>query len=307
MNNRLMVWGFGNDFKMLLPFFSMELKKEHISILGITGNNCPDDELPFRFIPKDDIGNSFDYIVIASSRYFWDIYDEILELGRDESHIIDGRIFASKNFDFLEYQNDHRLQERVFDNCFSDNTYVNRVRKYNGKNIEIILGRKSYVASSVFDNGGANIFSKINIGHYTSVAWDVCWDLGLNLDHDYHRVSNYGMTHLNTEGNLSLEQKSTQNTITIGSDVWIGKDVKIKSGVCIGDGAVVAAHSNVVSNIPPYAIYGGNPAKLIKYRFDEKTIQAFEKIHWWEWPEEKIHEAVGIFERPNEFIRRYLK
>ena len=60
----------------------------------------------------------------------------------------------------------------------------------------------------------------------------------------------------------------------IGDDVWIGMDATILSGVTIGQGAVIAAGSVVVKDIPPYAIVGGNPAKVIKYRFDEKTINS---------------------------------
>lgn len=68
---------------------------------------------------------------------------------------------------------------------------------------------------------------------------------------------------------------------TIGSDVWIGNDVIIKGGVNIGDGAVIGMGAVVTKDVPPYAIVGGVPAKIIKYRFDESTIDQMLKIKWW--------------------------
>jgi acetyltransferase-like isoleucine patch superfamily enzyme len=77
---------------------------------------------------------------------------------------------------------------------------------------------------------------------------------------------------------------TTKGDVTIGNDVWIGQHVTILSGVTIGDGAVIGAHSVVGKSIPPYAIAVGNPARVIRYRFDEKTIEMLLKIQWWNWP-----------------------
>lgn len=74
----------------------------------------------------------------------------------------------------------------------------------------------------------------------------------------------------------------------IGNDVWIGEGCKIKSGVKIGDGAIIGMGSVVTKNIEPYSIYAGCPAKKIRCRFDEKTIELLKKIRWWEWSENKI-------------------
>jgi|LauGreDrversion4_2_1035121.scaffolds.fasta_scaffold12789_2 acetyltransferase-like isoleucine patch superfamily enzyme len=74
----------------------------------------------------------------------------------------------------------------------------------------------------------------------------------------------------------------------IGNDVWISNDCTIFSGVTIGDGAVIAGQSVVTKSVPPYAIVGGNPAKIIRYRFDEKTIQDFLRLKWWDLPDSVI-------------------
>lgn len=74
----------------------------------------------------------------------------------------------------------------------------------------------------------------------------------------------------------------------IGNDVWIGNSATIMPGIHVGDGAIIASNAVVTKNVEPYSIVGGNPAKLIRYRFDEKTIQALIKLQWWNWDFEKI-------------------
>ena len=76
--------------------------------------------------------------------------------------------------------------------------------------------------------------------------------------------------------------------IIIGHDVWIGHGVKILGGVKIGNGAVIGTGAIVAKNIPPYAIAVGNPARVIKYRFDEETIKKLLAVKWWNWDLKKL-------------------
>jgi virginiamycin A acetyltransferase len=80
------------------------------------------------------------------------------------------------------------------------------------------------------------------------------------------------------------------------------------SGCKIGDGSVLATNSHVVNNVPPYSIYGGNPAKLIKYRFDEDTIEKLMLIKWWNWDLEKIKQNLYLLNNNNinKFIELHL-
>lgn len=79
-----------------------------------------------------------------------------------------------------------------------------------------------------------------------------------------------------------------KGNIIIGNDVWIGYRAAIMPGVTIGDGAIVGAFSVVTRDVPPYSIVGGNPAQLIRNRFDDATIAELLKTAWWNWPIEKI-------------------
>jgi virginiamycin A acetyltransferase len=74
----------------------------------------------------------------------------------------------------------------------------------------------------------------------------------------------------------------------VGNDVWIGYESIIMPGVTIGDGAIIAAKSVVVNDVPPYSIVGGNPAKIIKQRFTAETIKTLQEIAWWNWDINKI-------------------
>ncbi len=74
----------------------------------------------------------------------------------------------------------------------------------------------------------------------------------------------------------------------VGNDVWIGYDATIMPGVKIGHGAIIASKSVVTKDVPDYAVVGGNPAQIIKYRFDENTIEKLLEIAWWDWNAEKI-------------------
>jgi acetyltransferase-like isoleucine patch superfamily enzyme len=95
--------------------------------------------------------------------------------------------------------------------------------------------------------------------------------------------------------------------INIGNDVFIGANVTILDGVNIGDGVIVGANSLVNIDIPPYAIVGGSPAKIIKYRFDQEKIDKLLKIKWWDWPDEKIQNIEKSFFDIDKFLSENLK
>lgn len=89
---------------------------------------------------------------------------------------------------------------------------------------------------------------------------------------------------------------------SIGNDVWIGEGAYIKAGVTIGHGAVVGMGSVVTRDVEPYAIVAGNPAKLIRMRFDKRVIEALLKMAWWDMPETELSRVAKYFDRPEDLL-----
>jgi len=105
----------------------------------------------------------------------------------------------------------------------------------------------------------------------------------------YHTGIIFGKTFAAKEAFETFER------VTIGNDVWIGSNVYIKNGISIGDGSIIAAGAVVIKDVPPYAIVGGVPAKIIRYRFSENIIKELLVIKWWNWSDEKLHENQHYF------------
>lgn len=84
--------------------------------------------------------------------------------------------------------------------------------------------------------------------------------------------------------------------IKIGNDVWIGYEAVVLAGVTVGDGAIIGARAVVTKDVLPYTIVGGSPAKPIRKRFSQETIDALSEIRWWDWPKEKIAENIGAIQ-----------
>lgn len=90
--------------------------------------------------------------------------------------------------------------------------------------------------------------------------------------------------------------------LIIGNDVWIGDGVVFKGGITIGDGAIIAMGACVTKDVPPYAIVGGVPAKIIRYRFSEKQINRLLEIKWWNNSEDWLKEHSNLFDNIDIFI-----
>jgi Acetyltransferase (isoleucine patch superfamily) len=156
-------------------------------------------------------------------------------------------------------------------------------------NKNVFIDKGTYTVPKIlFIEDGATL----RIGKFCSIASNV--EIFLGGEHFIDRVSTYPF------GDLYLKHKSykvnstTKGPVTIGNDVWIGRGAKILSGVSIGDGAVIAAGSLIVKNIPSYAVAGGNPARIIKYRFDEETRSKLLEIEWWKWPQREIDSVMHL-------------
>jgi len=153
------------------------------------------------------------------------------------------------------------------------------------------IGDYTYGKPTVlYENNEANLF----IGKFCSIAAGVTIFLGGNHRTDW--VTTYPFNDLEDyfpESNNIIGHPATKGDVVIGNDVWIGRNVTILSGVTIGDGAVIAAESLVSRNVGDYEIWGGNPSKLIKKRFDENIINQLIKLKWWDWDIHLIKENIS--------------
>lgn len=137
---------------------------------------------------------------------------------------------------------------------------------------------------------GANIF----MGNFCSLAKNIRIYLGGSHCIDCITTYPFGHIHKEVFPFHGRQHPAPSADVIIGNDVWIADDVTIMPGVTIGDGAVIANGSHVVKDVPPYAIMGGNPAQIIRYRFSENQIAALLRIKWWDWDEEKINRFLPL-------------
>ena len=91
-----------------------------------------------------------------------------------------------------------------------------------------------------------------------------------------------------------MEQLPRKSDTIVGSDVWIGRESVVMPGVKIGDGAIIAAYSVVAGDVPPYTLYGGNPARFIKKRFDDALTALLLRLKWWDLPPEELAELLPL-------------
>lgn len=155
------------------------------------------------------------------------------------------------------------------------------------------MGQHNMCSMGSFSYSWSNLPTWLRVGRYCSIAGGLKF---MGERHPYERISSSSFTYdqhfavvrqyLDDMGLKGIKVESTQtaqNNATFGNDVWIGEGVTLGNGIHIGDGAIVAANSHVVKDVPPYAIVGGNPAKIIKYRFADEVIERLLRVKWWNY------------------------
>ena len=168
-----------------------------------------------------------------------------------------------------------------------------------GRDVAVLrrLQRQGRVTFGPWSYGVPTIYTfvhdntRLRVGSYSSIGSTIL----LGGEHAADRVTTYPhRINWQMEGAGGDGFPISTGDTVIGSDVWACYGSWLLSGVTIGDGAIVAGGAFVTKDVPPYAIVGGNPAKLIRYRFDEAQRQALLDIRWWDWPEEEVRKAVPL-------------
>jgi virginiamycin A acetyltransferase len=183
-------------------------------------------------------------------------------------------------------------QKRV---CYINNTI---------KNPNIIVGDYTYYDDP---NGAENfeknvlyhypfIGDKLIIGKFCALAEGATFIMN-GANHKMSGFTTYPFGIFQSGWEAAIPQTGDlpyKGDTVIGNDVWIGYKSVFMPGVHIGDGAIIAAKSVVTKDVPPYAVVGGNPAKIIKMRFDEEIINVLLQLKWWDWDKEKITKNLEI-------------
>ena len=170
----------------------------------------------------------------------------------------------------------------------------------------VIFSNVSIVDSKIGNHSFVQKYSNVHhaqIGNFCSIAPGVTIGLG---QHPTDMVSTHPAFYSKTQPIAKTFSKenvyeSLKKTV-IEHDVWIGQNALITDGLTIGTGAVIAAGAVVTKNIPEYAIVAGVPARILRYRFDEKLKQKIIETKWWEKPEEWLRKHAGLFSNPRKFV-----
>ena len=191
----------------------------------------------------------------------------------------------------------HHLHIPSFKSCALDKT----ARVASGAALtKVKLGRYSYI-------GGNTHITDANVGSFCSIGGNCGIGGGM------HPMGFVSTSPAFLQGRNILKKHfaklpfDSSKTVEIGHDVWIGEGVYIMSGVKIGTGAVIGAHSVVTKDVAPYAVAVGVPAKEIRKRFDDDTIQRLLELRWWDWPNGKLENFGETFSDPERFFEKIKK
>jgi virginiamycin A acetyltransferase len=187
---------------------------------------------------------------------------------------------------------------------YSDVVMEQNVGLYGGPYKPMVGGRRSSGFASVgaFSYSYSGLPDGLSVGRYCSISAGLRF---IDSSHPLDLLTTSAITfrprnHLfkgfvtdSLRGHAATFSTLNKPYPQIGHDVWIGSNVTISMGVEIGTGAVLASNSTVTRDVPPYAIVGGNPAKIIKYRVDEPTIERLLRSRWWDYDPRQVFQSVG--------------
>ena len=305
MAYKALIFGKDNLYEKLKPLYDLAVKNGNLEIVATA--ELENDSVKIVYAdgrhgkPADIL--DFELALVSSKGNFYQRMKQLEALGVPRKRIIDGRVFQMPNLDFPRFMAEGVAYSVLEKSTFEANSRMIYPQVYKYKTTTLSFGAKSYVRiRSHFEGNGL-----ISLGKFCSFAKNIFFSLGQNQTHNYRNVSTLSVNSADWSVPKAFLPPQAPCKILIGNDVWCGRDATLKTTnpnkpLIIGDGAVIASDSVVVKNIPPYAIVGGNPAKIIKFRFSEDVIESLLRIKWWDWDIDKIYDNFKYFNDIERFV-----
>lgn len=181
----------------------------------------------------------------------------------------------------------------------------------------IIVSEFTYFSDEDFESHVTHHYDfngdKLIIGKFCQIAAGVNFIMN-GANHQMNAVSTFPFYIFNgwQQEAPPMSEMPLKGDTVVGNDVWIGQNATILPGVRIGDGAIIGANSTVGSDVEPYTIVAGNPARVIRKRFDDELIEVLEEVKWWDLPADEINELIPVLscsdlERVKRKLRELIK
>ena len=304
MAYKTLLFGTDDIFNELYPYYMQEVQLGNLDIIvhAVFENGNINIVTPEGKPVGGEQPINFELAIISSHKNFYERRKILEAQGIPRNRIIDGRVFQVPCLNFPRL-----LEEGVAYGWFDKRNFSNTACciypiTLNSNDCSVKLEMKSYIAGAKITGEG-----EISVGKFCAIADGINFQIARNLDHVYKSLSSYALDRIDWPVPAEYYLPKGRCKILIGNDVWIGRGCRLKSinpnkQLVIGDGAVIASDSVVVKDVPPYAIVGGNPAQIIKYRFPPDVIEALLRIKWWDWSLDKIHDNFQYFNDIDKFI-----
>ena len=304
MKYKAIIFGTDDLYDKIKPCYNQQVKDNHLEIV---------DTMDAQTTSLKGY-NKVDFVIISSTRHFYERIKQLESFGIPRKKIIDGRVFQTADFNLARFVEEGIAYGSLDRAAFKDKSRCIYPRIFSDEQVTLKLGEKSVIGGLKIRVRSDSVKStrprreaSISVEKFCAIANGIYFYMTQTKGHNHKTVTNYALTQADWQVPKNFLLPDGICKINIGNDVWIGsncilKSINPKKPLVIGDGAIIATDSVVVKNVPPYAIVGGNPAQIISYRFPPDVIESLLRIKWWDWSIDKIHDNFKYFNNIDKFI-----